>query len=265
MVCEGVACETTRLSPNGQFWSLEKASAAEPDPDAGSSTCSIRPAERFAVRPTSGGELTLRVALVNLRTDEVEPYGFGPVPVSAPTIAPEVTCDDCARYGRAGVGVPVNVRARWDGEAGGDDAIGRQPFLLTLDCGEVACEAKRSGWFDAGEPAYELQEPYLVDADALRVLCLGGELCGGPPKLSPAVCFGVVGMAGESEVFVDANVRYASSTLPEPEPEPQPEPRVGARGRVRARRIDARGRTAFRAAHAIVSARWWREFWMGRR
>ena len=262
LACGDASCETTRKSPNGRFWSLEQAAAAEPGDDDRGTSCLIGP-EEFAVRPTSGGTLSLHVVLVNLRTEEQASYDFGPMPVSAPTIAPRAECEGCNEYGRVGVGVPFHVRARWDGEAGGDDPIGRQPFVLKLDCGGVACEAQPAGWFDPGQDMYHSLEPIPVDAgsaihgadlvvrattpgtmalsaqlehgvthetvsfdfgstaqlevDALEVLCLGGQLCDPSEQFLPGAIFGVLGLAGETEVFVDANVRYASDVTPAPQ------------------------------------------------
>lgn len=275
--CEGVSCETTRGSQSGEFWSLEQAMVTEPSAADDGWSCLVGMPEQFAVRPTSGGELVIRVVIHNLRTDEEERLEHGPITVHPPTIAPEASCDDCDRLGRVGVGVPFPIHARWDGKVGGDDPIGRQPFVLSLDCGAVACEARPIGWSASESSGWEPLAPMAVPArpasqgielevralepgemtlrarlehaqthevvafdlgtvaqrqvDALEVLCLGGELCGEASGPTPAADFGVVGLAGAQEVYVDATVRYSRNGSPSAEPGScSPEPYLAADG-----------------------------------
>jgi len=105
--CSGVPCETTRNHPAGDFWPLA-AAAVEP-----TGQCSLD-LDTFKVRPVAGGELTLRLELLSLRTDEVATYQYGPIAVSPPTVEPRASCDG-SEWDRVAVGVPVGVWAAWSG------------------------------------------------------------------------------------------------------------------------------------------------------
>jgi hypothetical protein len=244
--CFGVACETTRNNSHWEFWSLAQAAAREP---SGPAACSPH-LDTFEVRPVEGGALTLLVELRNLATDEVAAYRFGPIAVSPPTVEPRASCNG-SEWDRVAMGVPIEIQVAWDGQPGCADPLGRQPFFLDLDCGEVPCEMQIPGSSDY-EPMERLFVPTTpasrgvflriraaevgtmtlsarlehadsgevvtfqlatIDhhqVDGIEILCLDGQLCGGPEEPNPQVVFGVVGLDGGTRVLVRPTLSFSS-------------------------------------------------------